>query len=248
MKDGVNGVLTMSFKIGILSTRIGAGAIYRNHLSESEQIELRLKSIRPNWHFKTYRAYIGEFPENIKSCDGYVLSGSPASVNTKVEWIDKTLDYVRKLHDSRISMIGICFGHQVIAKAMGGKVELSPGGWSLGPVKVQFSGQAPWMHPRKDVLRLYAVHNEQVVMPPNEAKILGKTDTCPIASFSIGNHVFTTQHHPEMTAEFISNVVDYLSLDLDTDIIHRAKSSLEYGDDNDCFAEWMANFLEIKSM
>ena len=80
----------MSLKIAILSTCIGAEAFYQKHLSESEQIEFRLKIIRPNWHFKTYRAYIGEFPENMKSCDGYVLSGSPTSVNTKAGWIDKT--------------------------------------------------------------------------------------------------------------------------------------------------------------
>jgi len=110
----------MSLKIGVLSTCVGAEEIYQKHMSESEQIELRLKSIRPNWHFKTYRAYIGEFPESLKSCDGYVLSGSPASVNTKAGWIDRTLDYIRRLHDSRISMIGICFGHQAIAKALGG--------------------------------------------------------------------------------------------------------------------------------
>lgn len=238
----------MSLKIGILSTCVGAEVLYQKHISESEQIELRLKSIRPNWRFKTYRVFIGEFPENIRSCDGYVLSGSPASVNNKDGWIDKTLDYIRRLHDSQISMIGICFGHQAIAKALGGKVELSPGGWSLGSVKVQFSIHTPWMHPQKDELRLYAVHNEQVMLSPKGAKNLGKTDACPIASFSIGNHVFTTQHHPEMTAEFISDVVDHLSSELETNIIHRAKSSLEYGDDNDCFADWMANFLENKAI
>jgi len=238
----------MSLKIGVLSTCVGAEEIYQKHMSESEQIELRLKSIRPNWHFKTYRAYIGEFPESLKSCDGYVLSGSPASVNTKAGWIDRTLDYIRRLHDSRISMIGICFGHQAIAKALGGGVEFSPVGWNLGSVKVRFSSHTHWMRPQKDELRLYAVHNEQVVIPPKGSKNLGKTDTCPVASFSIGNHVFTTQHHPEMTGEFISDVVDHLSLELDTDIIHSAKTSLQYGDDNDCFAEWMANFLENKEI
>jgi GMP synthase-like glutamine amidotransferase len=236
----------MSLTIGIISTCLGTEEFYHKCQRESELIENRLKSVRPNWHFKSYRAYVREFPKHINSCDGYVFSGSPVSVNAKDGWVADTLDYIRELYAAEKSMIGICFGHQAIAKALGGQVELSPKGWSVGAVKVKFFGQTPWMQPWKEILRLYAVHNEQVVIPPKGSVILGKTDSCPIASFCIGNHVFTTQHHPEMTSEFISSVVDHLTAELDTDIIHRARTSLGYGDDNDRFSEWMANFLESK--
>jgi len=234
----------MSLKIGVVSTCIGAEAVYQNYLSESEQIALRLKTVRPDWRFETYRAYLGEFPSHNESCDGYIFSGSPASVNIESEWTDETLNFIRELHASKISMIGICFGHQAIAKALGGKVAHSKEGLSLGCVKVSFSGQMPWMYPQKDVLRLYAAHDEQVMVPPNGAEILGQTDVCPIASFSIGNHIFTTQHHPEMTQKFIAAVIDYFSSDIDPEIARKAKKSLEYVANNNCFAEWMANFLE----
>ncbi len=236
----------MSLKIGIVSTCIGAEALYQKYLSESEQIALRLKTVRPDWRFETYRAYLGEFPSHNDSCEGYIFSGSPASVNIEDEWINETLSFIRELHASKISMIGICFGHQAIAKALGGEVAHSKEGMSLGCVKVHFSGQMPWMSPQRDFLRLYAAHDEQVMVPPNGAEILAQTDACPIASFSIGNHIFTTQHHPEMTQEFIAAVIDYLSSGIDHEIIHRARTSLEYMADNNCFATWMANFLERK--
>ena len=234
----------MTFKIGIISTCVGAEEVYRKHLSEIEQIIALLKAVRTEWQFNTYRAYLGEYPENIDDCDGYVFSGSPVSVNAPDVWIDETLDYIRRLHAVEKSMIGICFGHQAIAKALGGKVAESPEGWSLGSITVRFSGQASWMIPQKDALQLFAAHCEQVVIPPNRAKILGRTDACPIASFSIGNHIFTTQHHPEMTAKFVASAIDYLSLNLDPGIIHRARVSLKYDAENAHFAEWMAKFLE----
>jgi GMP synthase-like glutamine amidotransferase len=103
------------------------------------------------------------------------------------------------------------------------------------------------MKPRKAVTRLYAIHNEQVVTPPSGAEILGHADNCPIASFRIGNQIFTTQHHPEITPDFMASVVEYMASELDGEVIRRAKASLEFEVDNDCFAEWMAKFLEGKT-
>jgi len=234
----------MPLKIGILSTCVGAEELYEKYASEDKQIANRLSNVRPDWCFETYRAYMGEFPDPIDACDGYVISGSPASVNARAEWVGGTLSCIRKFFSGGHPMLGICFGHQAIAKAFGGKVELAKNGWNLGSINVHFQGQAPWMHPRRNVMRMYAVHNEQVVSPPNGAEILGHTDTCPIASFRIGNHVFTTQHHPEMTVEFMTHVVDLMASELDPEIISRAKASLEFQADNDFFAQWMASFLE----
>lgn len=237
----------MSLKIGILTTCIGAEKIYQNHLSDGEQIASLLKSVRPNWSFDIYRAYIKEFPNQMESCDGYVIGGSPASVNAQDEWVSETLNYIRKLYTNRRPMFGICFGHQAIAKALGGRVESSQNGWALGSVKVYFSDHATWMTNRRDIMRLYAIHNEQVVVPPNGADVLGQTDTCPIASFRIDNHIFTTQHHPEMTAEFMEGVVDHMERYMDKEIILKVKDSLKFGADNIHFAEWIASFLEVKA-
>lgn len=92
------------------------------------------------------------------------------------------------------------------------------------------SKSSPWMHPRRNAMRMYAVHNEQDVISPNGAEILGQTDTYPIPSFWIGNHVFITQHHLEIPVKFMTSVVDRMALDLDTEIIVLACNNCLTGD------------------
>lgn len=178
----------MSRKIAILSTCAGCEAVYQGFLSETEQIQAILTVNRPNWHYTRYRLYENNLPD-IDDYDAFIFSGSPASINDDHDWVQACLTLIRDIYSTDKKMIGICFGHQAIAKALGGEVIYAPQGWSLGSVKIDFFVEHPWMLPARNSLSLYAVHNEQVLSVPEGAQILARASHCPIDS-----HILTMWH------------------------------------------------------
>lgn len=231
-------------KLAILSTNVGSEAVYSRHESESEQIAACLGAVRPDWRFESFKVYEDAYPDNPEEFDGMLITGSPASVNDTYPLIEKFLDYLRDRYAAGMPLFGICFGHQALAKALGGQVALAPTGWSLGTVSVSIRDTAPWMVPPRDMLNLYAVHNEVVVQLPERATVFARTDRIHYAGFFVGNQILTTQHHPEMTRPFIADVVDELSASLDPLVIARARQSLGTKTDSGVFAEWVARFFE----
>lgn len=234
----------MSKRIAILSTCIGSEDVYSSGESESRQITERLNALRSDWSFDTFLAYVGEFPVDINQYDGFIFTGSPASVNQDDPWIGQTLAFIRELHVARRQMFGICFGHQSIAKALGGKVITSPSGWSLGVVPVQFFNHSKWMQPERKEFRLYAVHMEQVSTLPKNAETIARTSACPIAGFRLGKHVLTIQHHPEMTSKFVHRLIEHLHPSLDPSVIFRARESMLSQAEGGQFMEWVVTFFE----
>ena len=91
---------------------------------------------------------------------------------------------------------------------------------------------------------LMAAHNEQVTCMPKGAECLGGSDFCPIGSMQIGQHIWTTQYHPEMPLFFMQALLAYLSDKLDADTIARAHASLDQAADVPLFGQWMVQFLE----
>lgn len=230
-------------KLAILSTNIGAETVYARHESEADQIARCLGAARPDWRFESFKVYEDTYPDDPDDFDGMLITGSPASVNDAYPLIEKFLDYLRDRHAAGMPMLGICFGHQALAKALGGLVVPSPTGWTLGAVTVDICAAAPWMVPPRDLLNMYAVHNEMVVQLPEGATVFARTERNQFAGFFLGDRILTTQHHPEMTRPFIADVVDELSASLDPLVITRARESLGTRTDSGIFAEWAARFF-----
>ncbi len=214
---------------------------------EVQQIASSLQRCEPTWTFSSFRACEQEFPTELDGIDGVVFSGSPSSVNEPQAWIDGLLDGIRHLHQQRMPMAGICFGHQAIAKALGGQVDRNPGGWCLGAVPVTWSAHAPWMQPAQASLSLYALHKEQVLVPPPGAVITARSAACPVAGFRLGEHIMTTQHHPEMPTGFVAAVLDILERSPEgaalAGAMADARASLALRVDSAVVMRWMANLL-----
>ncbi|ASJ70304.1 type 1 glutamine amidotransferase [Granulosicoccus antarcticus] len=214
---------------------------------EFEQIASGLLLHEPTWKFTRYRPYLGEYPQDLNAYDGVVFSGSPSSVNEPEPWISEMLELIRTLHKMKKPMAGICFGHQAIAKALGGHVGINPDGWSIGAVPVDWKTHSSWMQPAKRDLRLYAIHNEQVLELPDGAEMTATAQGCPFAGFRIGTHVMTTQHHPEMPKEFVGAVLEWLKAPLehgpDVKSLIRADESLKQEVDGALMMGWITQFL-----
>ncbi|MGB7244645.1 MAG: type 1 glutamine amidotransferase [Sulfitobacter sp.] len=226
--------------IAILMTNTDETAFAQRHAKDGEKFAALFHRARPDWTFDVYSVKDDVFPTTFEGVDGVVITGSPASARDDAGWIPKLETLIRALHNVRMPMFGACFGHQVIATALGGKVELNPEGWVLGAVTTTDIAEGTGMS-------FYAAHKEQVSQLPKGAMPVAKSPNCATAGFSIGDHILTTQYHPEITTEFMAALITELRADLGDKISDQAEASLATDVDTDSLAAWAATFLEEAS-
>lgn len=231
--------------IAILVTNTDDSAFAESHPSDGDRFSQLLLTGRPEWRVSVFDLPKGAFPEDLTGYDGFLIGGSPASVHDGFAWNLRLADLIRKVVAARTPLFGACFGHQAIAMALGGSVGPNPGGWVLGMADTTTLAPAPWMEGGPHQLRMCAAHLEQVTTLPQSASLIGGNDTCPIGSFRIGGHVFTTQYHPEMPHDFIAALIEELATDLPPDVITDARASLARPADLDLVQGWIQRFFEM---
>lgn len=203
-----------------------------------------MRAQRPHWRYSTVRCIDGEFPDSLDGIDGVIITGSPASCrDDRLPWMQPLMAAIRQLDQARVPTVGICFGHQAIARALGGDVGTAAD-WGLGRGHCHWGEPMPWMQPWQADMTLMAAHQEQVLRPPPQAHILGGSAHCPIGSMLIGQHLWTTQFHPEMSPAFMDQLLTFLSDHLDPEVIERARAQASAPNDAGLFAQWMAQFFE----
>ncbi|MEF3047276.1 type 1 glutamine amidotransferase [Pseudotabrizicola sp. L79] len=148
--------------------------------------------------FKTYRVVEGEFPASVKDCDGWLITGSRHGAYEDHPWIPPLEQFIRDAFAARVPMVGICFGHQIIAQAMGGTVERYAGGWAVGATEYDFGGE-------KRVLNAW--HRDQVTKRPEGAKVIASNDFCANAALLYDDRALTVQAHPEFRPEFVDGLM-----------------------------------------
>lgn len=187
----------------------------------------------------------GQFPTDLTEFDGWVISGSANSAYEDLPWIHQTEDLLRELVVEQAPMVAVCFGHQLLAQALGGRVAKSPDGWGAGVHRYEFVDDLPiWMQPAPTMpVRIIASHQDQVVELPEGARILARTDHCPIAAYELGPSVFAIQPHPEFTAAISQGLVERRRDRIGADASDAALASLSQPLDQELVAAWMAGFL-----
>ena len=186
--------------------------------------------------FVTYNVVDMEFPDDIRSCDGWLITGSRHGAYEDLPFIAPLEAFIRDAYAADIPLVGICFGHQIIAQALGGKVEKFAHGWAVGRTTYDWNGE---------LLALNAWHQDQVTTLPDEAQVIASNAFCENAALVYGKKVFSTQPHPEFGPDFIGGLVTYRGKGVvPDDQLETAHANLDKPVDNGRIAEQIARFFK----
>ena len=233
----------MQRSLALLVTNTDRSDFARRYPNDGLKVAAGLGVHRPDWTYRVYDCTEGEFPDSAQAHDGAIISGSPASVNDDLPWIGQTEALVRQLHALRVPCVGLCFGHQLIAKALGGKVQRAAD-WGLGVGHLQVHQPQAWMTPQQADLHLYAAHQDQVSQLPPGAQTVAGDDFCPVGAYTLGRHIFAVQLHPELSPEFMAALLDEIAPKMPAAVIARARQQLAHPVDSALFFRWLAQFFE----
>ncbi len=203
-----------------------------------------------------YKAYEGDLPSDVRDHEGYLITGSRAGVYEDLPWIGSLLTFVGEAHGAAVPQVGVCFGHQVLAHALGGRVEKAGAGWELGIHGTAITRHFPWMDGAAagadaERLNLVYVHQDQVVSLPKGATPFAATDLCPVAGFVIGGipdapAALGIQGHPEFSPAATEEIIRTQPEKFPPPVADPALHSLaSHGDEVDSavVAEWITRFL-----
>ena len=186
--------------------------------------------------FRTWRVVDGEFPDSVTDADGWLIGGSRHGVYEDLPWIPRLQDFIRAAYAEAVPLVGICFGHQAIAQALGGRVEKFREGWRVGRMDYDIEG---------DRYALNAWHQDQVVELPPSATPVGAGPGCTYAALVYDGRAFSVQPHPEFDDSVLKPLLEHRATGVvEDDRIGPALSTLGTADDNARMAARIAAFFK----
>lgn len=185
----------------------------------------------------------GIFPASVDAHDVYIFTGSPHGVYEDLDWIRRAEQFVCDAATAGKVLVGGCFGHQLIAQALGGKVVKSDKGWGIGVHTHPLLKREAWMEGGPDHPNVVVSHQDQVVETPDGAVVLAGTEFCPNAMLRIGDKILTLQGHPEMSIPIVNRILDLREDRLGADVFAAGKASLEKPLDHAAMGAWIGGFI-----
>jgi GMP synthase-like glutamine amidotransferase len=231
-------------KIGILDTNPPSAHSINWNKTPFDTYVRFLERAKPSFEYENYSVGIGEFPSSPGVCDAYLITGSPKGVYEPDLWLDTLKGFIQDAYAAKKKLIGICFGHQMVAHSLGGHAEKSEKGWGLGKKYFNIYTEKKWMSDFIENPSLYFVHQDQIIELPPNAELLGGNEFCPNLFYTIGDQVLGIQGHPEFPEALVREIVETRLEVVGAELQSQALESLDEGiPDNQLFAEWIVNFL-----
>jgi GMP synthase (glutamine-hydrolysing) len=191
----------------------------------------------------------GRFPDTVAECDGWLCGPSRSSAYDALPWRADAEGLLREIVATETPYVGICFGHQLLAQALGATVTPADDGWQVGARDYDLVASPAWMDPVAERITLIASHQDQVMALPDGAELLarGTDGGCPVAGFTLGPRAWTLQPHPE----FVPPMADHLLAGrielVGAERVATARASLTRPLDRARVASWIARFFADSS-
>lgn len=203
-------------KIGILVTGESAEEIAENYGQLDQLFKDMFNPLEADIEWLSFIIHKNEFPKKADMCDAWIITGSKHGAYEDIPWISKLEDFIQDIVKAEKKLIGICFGHQIIAQALGGKVVKNPNGYGVGrheykaalPTKIAHlatSDKKTQVLP--NIFQLNVLHGDQVVALPDSAEIIASSEFCEIAGLYYPEGILTFQGHPEFTPNFVNDLL-----------------------------------------
>lgn len=190
----------------------------------------------------------GDFPDSVVDCDAWLVTGSAYGVYDDAEFIPVLMDFVRGTAEAGVPLVGICFGHQIVAQALGGKAEKSDRGWGVGAHRYTLLETPAWPGAPEagTTFDTYVSHQDQVTAAPPGAEVLAGSDFCPYAMMAVGPSILTLQSHPEMPSAYVRDLYTARRARIGDDPVDtalRTVADASRAPDADRVAGWIGDFL-----
>lgn len=185
--------------------------------------------------FRAWAVVDMEFPGSVHDADAWLITGSRHGAYDDLPFIAPLEEFIRTAHREAVPQVGICFGHQIMAQALGGTVEKFQGGWAVGPQQYDFGDRT---------MTLNAWHQDQVIRAPEGAEVIATNAFCPLAGLRYGNRAWSVQPHPEFDDRFIKGLIESRGRGRVPDAqLDEARARLGGGTDSVQLADRIADFL-----
>jgi GMP synthase-like glutamine amidotransferase len=207
--------------------------------------DMFIRLLGPDAHdYSIFAVDQGELPESPTACDAYLVTGAAAGVYDPLPWIGELKGFLNAAK-GKAALIGICFGHQVMAEAFGGKAIKSPKGWGLGEQEYRVLKREPWMDDAPS-FRLPGSHQDQVVELPPGAEVIAASEFTPMGALAWRDQpAISMQLHPEFEPAYASALIENRRGSLyPDDQADRALASYAAPDDRARVGAWLNNFLK----
>ncbi|MBT0570275.1 amidotransferase [Curvibacter sp. CHRR-16] len=190
-----------------------------------------------SWEMDFFHTPSDQYPIDFSIYDAVLLTGSRADSFSNDAWVVKLRHVVTGLLDTPIKLLGVCFGHQLIAYCLGAKVDRAPNGWSTGAHRYHFAQDGSSM-------TLLASHQDQVLELPSGTTLLASSENCPIAAFGQDGKILCIQPHPEFVPDYSAYLLEKRRGALGEDHYQASMQSLKQSHDGLAFAKRMVDFVE----
>jgi GMP synthase-like glutamine amidotransferase len=232
-------------RVTILETGRAPGRLAEDYPRYPEMFVSLLSKADESLTFETIAVIDGAPPPDPTLCEAVLVTGSPAGVYDATPWMDQMRSFVREAFATQTPMVGVCFGHQIIADAMGGVVKKSEKGWGVGRHTYEIIERRPWMNHAGQTFSLSVSHQDQVIVPPPGTATLARSTHTGHAMLAYASApVISLQGHPEFSDAFVSALYSARrGKTLSNSVVDAALESLSEPEDNALVGEWMVNFL-----
>lgn len=193
--------------------------------------------------FEVFNVVQGHYPDDSRCFDAYLITGSKYDSFGQDAWIQTLRTYVLERYEHGDKLMGICFGHQLLALVLGGKTERAWQGWGVGVHQYEVIEQPAWLQPHAEQLALLISHQDQVTEPPVNATVLASSAFCPIAAYYIGDQVLCFQGHPEFVPDYSRSILNIRQDAYGEQVYQQGINSLELQHQGNMVAEWMMRFV-----